>query len=34
MKPTISADGFSTERTSPRTAASDQGTLDAMLGAR
>jgi hypothetical protein len=31
MKPTISADGFSTERTSRATAASDQGTLDAML---
>ena len=31
MKPTISADGFSTERTSSTTAASDQGTLDTML---
>jgi glutathione synthase/RimK-type ligase-like ATP-grasp enzyme len=31
MKPTISADGFSTERTSRVTAASDQGTLDTML---
>jgi glutathione synthase/RimK-type ligase-like ATP-grasp enzyme len=31
MKPTISADGFSTERTSRATAASDQGTLDSML---
>lgn len=31
MKPTISADGFSTERTSRATAASDQGTLDTML---
>jgi glutathione synthase/RimK-type ligase-like ATP-grasp enzyme len=30
MKPTISADGFSTERASP-TAASDQGMLDTML---
>jgi glutathione synthase/RimK-type ligase-like ATP-grasp enzyme len=31
MKPTISADGLSTERTSLANAASDQGTLDSML---
>ena len=31
MKPTISADGFSTERTTLANAAADQGTLDAML---
>jgi glutathione synthase/RimK-type ligase-like ATP-grasp enzyme len=31
MKPAISADGFSTERTARATAASDQGVLDAML---
>jgi len=31
MKPTISADGFSTERTSLANAASDQATLDTML---
>ena len=32
MKPAISADGFSTERTSRERAASDQAVLDAMLG--
>ena len=32
MKPAISADGFSTERTSREHAASDQAVLDAMLG--
>jgi glutathione synthase/RimK-type ligase-like ATP-grasp enzyme len=31
VKPAISADGFSTERTSRERAASDQGVLDAML---
>jgi glutathione synthase/RimK-type ligase-like ATP-grasp enzyme len=31
MKPAISADGFSTERTSPAQAGSDQPVLDAML---
>ena len=32
VKPSISADGFSTERTSSERAFSDQGVLDAMLG--
>jgi len=32
VKPAISADGFSTERTSRERAASDQAMLDAMLG--
>ena len=31
IKPAISADGYSTERTSRRRAASDQAALDAML---